>query len=382
MDTLQSELGPEPDRLIFIDHLRMALIALVVLHHLSVIYAANVGFYYVEPTTNVGAIVILAFFQLFNQAFFMGLFFFLAGYFTPSSFDRKGPGNFIKDRAIRLGVPLLIYIFVLNPLASIGVYQMPSSLTGITTPFVWYEHFSTGPMWFIVMLLIFCAVYLLWRVVTKSRAKTQSAGVPVPKFWKILLFVVILAAVSYLVRIGAPIAITFLIFPSLAYLPQYASFFAIGIVANRNNWLRAIPDKLGKSGLIVALLSIILFLIGMSARLGSGSAFIGGGTFQSGVYALFDSLFAVGWSLFLITFFRRRFDRKMIFGSELMKSSFAVYVIHCPIIVLMAVLLQNLHIMQLAKFGLMAVICVPICFAAAYLIRRIPYPWKRSSVQE
>ena len=42
-----------------------------------------------------------------NAAFFMGLFFFLAGYFTPGVFERKGAGEFLGDRWTRSGLPLL-----------------------------------------------------------------------------------------------------------------------------------------------------------------------------------------------------------------------------------------------------------------------------------
>jgi len=374
---MEQRLQPE-DRLLFIDHLRMALIALVVLHHIAVIYAANINFYYVEVPDyahNPGAIgvtVVLAFFQLFNQAFFMGLFFFLSGYFTPQVFDRKGPGTYMKDRLIRLGIPILVYFFVLNPLATTATYyHMPVSVTHLTGPFVWSEHFAVGVMWFAVLLLIFCAVYLLCRAATKNRVKAGGVK-PVPKFGKILIFIIILAIASFLIRIPIPIAKYVAFFPSLGYLPQYASFFALGIVANRNDWLRAIPDKLGKTGLLIALLSIILFLIGISARIGSGSAFLGGGTPQSFIYALFDSFFSVGWSLFLITFFRKHWNRKTVFGPRLRQSSFAVYIIHIPVIVYVAVLLQNLAINPFAKFGLVAIIGVPVCFAAAYLLRRIP----------
>jgi len=114
--------------LFFIDNLRVWLAVLVVLHHLSVIYAANTAFYYVEPANNALTTVALVFFQLFNQAYFMGLFFFLSGYFTPASYDRKGAGVFLKDRLLRLGVPLLVFAFVLGPVASIGKYQMPAAL--------------------------------------------------------------------------------------------------------------------------------------------------------------------------------------------------------------------------------------------------------------
>lgn len=88
--------GRAPSRLVFADHLWVALIVLVVLHYLAVVYAANTGFYYLEPPSRQPlALVALVVFQLLNQAFFMGLFFLLSGYFSPGSFDRKGAAAFL-----------------------------------------------------------------------------------------------------------------------------------------------------------------------------------------------------------------------------------------------------------------------------------------------
>ena len=377
MPELGSVSGNElrPDRLFYIDNLRIALISLVVLHHLSVVYAANTSFYYVEPShTAAAGAAWLVLFQLINQSYFMGLFFFLAGYFTPESYDRKGMGTYLKDRMLHLVVPLLIYYFVLNPIATIGVYQMPSSLTGITAKLGWDQYpnmISVGPLWFVAMLIIFCFVYVLWRALTKNKPVMQKTSTA-PKFAMIALFVIALAVVSYLMRIPVPIAKYVAFFPSLGYLPQYASFFVLGIVANRKGWLKSIPNKYGTRGIIVAIISIVLFLIGISARFGSASAFLGGGTWQSGVYALWDSIFAVGVSLWLITLFRKHYNFQWKFCKMLSPGAFTVYLIHCPVIVMMALLIRNVPLPPLAKFFLMACMCIPICFALAYFIRKIP----------
>ena len=112
-------------RLFFIDHLRAALVILVVLHHVALVYgAAEPSFYYFEPPfTDPLAYLILLVFVLSNQSWFMGAFFLLAGYFTPGSFDRKGPGSFLKARLLRLGIPIILFIFVLSPISSIGYWQ-------------------------------------------------------------------------------------------------------------------------------------------------------------------------------------------------------------------------------------------------------------------
>ena len=114
----------KPSRLFFIDHMRTFLIILVVLHHVALVYGASLnGYYYVEPPfTNPLAFLVLLVFTLVNQGWFMGAFFMLAGYFTPASFDRKGSGVWLKDRLVRLGIPLVVFYFVLSPVSFIGYF--------------------------------------------------------------------------------------------------------------------------------------------------------------------------------------------------------------------------------------------------------------------
>jgi glucan biosynthesis protein C len=362
-----------PTRLFFADRLKVALIILVVLHHLSVIYAANTPFYYLEPAYgDVAALLILVIFQLLNQAYFMGFFFLLSGYFTPNSYDRKGPARFLKDRLLRLGIPLLVFMLVLNPLASLGIWSMPSSLTGITAPLTWEQYprlISFGPLWFVVMLLIFDFGYAAWRLMKRNRAPRAESDNRPPGYLALGVFTLALALASYLVRIVLPLGKYVLGFPSLAYLPQYLSFFILGAVASRRDWLRTIPNSTGRTGFLVTLgATIILFPLALSGKLN----FLGGGYWQSAVYALWDSTFSVGMCLGLITFFRSRFNRSSRFGQFLSRHAYTVFIIHAPLIVFLAIALRNLQLEHLIKFGLMAIIGVLLCFAAAFLVRRIP----------
>jgi hypothetical protein len=162
-------------------------------------------------------------------------------------------------------------------------------------------------------------------------------------------------------------------FPSLAYLPQYVSFFLIGIAAYRRNWLRTAGEPMEKRGFCLAAIgTLILLPVALTPNLGKPGGFLGNGHWQSGVYSLWDSAFAVGMSLGLLSFFRRRFDSPARLGQFMESQAFAVYVIHIPVIVLLALALRPVHIEQLLKFGLAAIIVVPLSFAVAYLIRRIP----------
>ena len=94
---------------------------------------------------------------LFNDTFFMSLMFFLSGLFVWPSLQRKGIGHFLRDRALRLGLPFLAAIFVLMPIAYYASFQ----LTGKQLGFVdfWLENLKEGiwfdgPGWFIWFLLL------------------------------------------------------------------------------------------------------------------------------------------------------------------------------------------------------------------------------------
>ncbi len=191
-----------------------------------------------------------------------------------------------------------------------------------------------------------------------------------PPYRTIAAFILLLALASYLIRIVIPLGTVVAGFPTLSYLPEYLSFFFIGTVAVRHNWFRTVPKSMGGVGFALALIAtLILFPIALS-----GAAKVGGhGYWQSAVYALWDSTVAVGLSLGLITFFRERINWSGSFTRFLQRHSYTVYIIQVPIIVAVAISLFGLSLEHLLKFGLAAVITVPLCFAVAYLVLKIPY---------
>jgi glucans biosynthesis protein C len=304
----------------------------------------------------------------------MGLLFLISGYFSPGSLERKGVRRFVKDRLIRLGIPLLIFFFALNPIAAIGSYAMPASLSGITTPLSWQVYpqlVGLGPMWFVAMLLVFDISFAIWWAARRNRMPREESSNEPPRYRAIAAFIFILALTSYLIRIVIPIGEFVAGFPTLAYLPQYVSFFIIGIVAVHHNWLRNVPKSMGRVRFaLVVVATIIVFPIAIS----EGATNVAGyGSWQSAVYALWDSTVAVGMTLGLVTLFRDRVNWSGRFSRFLQRHSYTVYVIQAPIIVFVAVALMELSLEHLLKFGLAAVITVPLCFATAYLVLKIPF---------
>ncbi len=79
-----------------LDALRGSLTLLVLFHHAATTYGASGDWYYTEirPASEPSS-QLMSLFTAFNQTFFMGLFFLLAGYFTPGAVARHGAGGFM-----------------------------------------------------------------------------------------------------------------------------------------------------------------------------------------------------------------------------------------------------------------------------------------------
>lgn len=366
-------------RLWFVDNLRIALTVLVVLHHVVVGYSGLGMWYYDERPTSAAVGLGLTVFLMLNQAWFMGAFFLLSGYFTPGSYERKGARAFLRDRLVRLGIPLLVFYFVLDPILSLGDYH------GGPLGVAYLHAIGSGPLWFAVALLVFDGCYAAVRALRATRrdrpgadrrrrpARFSDGATGAPKRRTVLGFVALLALATYVLRIVVPEGfwLPVIDFPTGAYLTQYAGFFVLGTIAYRRGWFHAITPRLGRFGAALAAGAVVVFL---PLALGTGgvTGWTGHGTLSSLCYALFDSGFAVGLLLALIALFRRRFDGQGPLRRYLARHSFTVYVTHAAVVTAVGYALAALAIPTLPKVALVAVVAVPACFALAGPIRRLP----------
>jgi hypothetical protein len=175
--------------------------------------------------------------QSILMACLMGLFFLLAGYFTPGSYDHKGAA-FVSDRLIRLGIPWLVYALLLQPLVVYLVHGLPGSFWSFyPTYFHQVDRIADGPIWFVELLLFFSLVYAVWRWLTRHRTQTTTRTGKLPGYLAIFGFIFALGLVTFVVRIWWVLGFQPGPFDvPLGYLPQFISLFVVGIVASRRNW--------------------------------------------------------------------------------------------------------------------------------------------------
>ena len=147
-----------PVRIAAFDRARTFIILLVLLHHSVLNYT---WFGHGDPKRWLGFDLVV----LFNDSFFMAFMFLVSGLFVRDSLVRKGPAIFLRDRAWRLGVPYLISVFVLIPVAyypSFLRYHLPGT-TDFSFAHFWWRTVTvgpwpSGPAWFLWVLLALDAI--------------------------------------------------------------------------------------------------------------------------------------------------------------------------------------------------------------------------------
>jgi len=371
-------------RLAWIDNLRTWLIVLVVNMHACVTYGHVGGWYFkegVDPEMSVKIPFLL--WQAHLQAFFMGLLFLIAGYFTEISVQRKETMAFLKERLWRLGVPVLLYILAIHPAMVLLINPWGAKFPPAGD---WYWHYvrsgdfarSTGPLWFAEALLIFCFGFALWRV---KWGETEDASTTENRISLRTSFVVYLMAglglTSFLVRVIQPIGSSVLNF-QLCFFPQYLIAFPLGVWLARRGALQDLARapaarRIGWITLSASPLILCGLVKAVSGCLGHGEPPLFGGMngFALG-YAFWEQCAGVGLSLGALAFAYAKMNRETTFSRWAADRSFAVYVLHSPILLTLTTSMRGLSNNPFLMAAVATIAALVLSFAAADLVRRLP----------
>jgi len=373
--------APAPGRLLFIDNLRWLAILLVVTMHAAVTYSNFGRWYWMEaPPKGQATLLFFGLYQSHLQAWFMGFLFLVAGYFVPGAYDRKGARRFLTDRAVRLGIPSLLYMLAIHPF--IVFYMLPLYRAGKTPPlgaaylrYITQLRFldGTGPLWFAVALLIFSLAYAGYRMASGSGA----ASWPLPGHAGVVALIGTIAVCTFLVRVVQPNG-TAILNMQLCNFSQYILLFVVGILAYRGNWLRRLPYPFAIRWWIAALVGGTLVwlavVVGGGALSGTPLAvFNGGWHWQSAATALWESFYCVATCLGLTVLFRERFNRQGRWARLLSDNAFAAYVFHAPVLIAVTMAMHPFSAPAVVRFAVASVLAfLATLLLSEFVFRRIP----------
>lgn len=337
-------------RIYYLDLIRVFLTMLVFYHHSAIAFGASGEWYYVAKETTAGRTQgLLSAGMAVDQSYFMSLFFFISAYLLPASFERKGAKGFMADRLNRLGVPLLLFYFVLNPVLLYGIHR-----SGYATAF--------GPMWFVFTLLVCESAYVAYRCFYRKRIIIKWKGF---RWAGALLFIVCMGLLAFAVRLHIP-AGSEIFGLQPGFFPLYLGMYFLGIVAYRNQWLEQLNRRdtfiwLG----IIWLIGIPSLLYVTGTNIDRINDFSGGWNARALFYALWEPVMCLGISYVLLACGNTYFNRPYSRISRLSRTSYAFYIIHPFVVVGCVFALEFIPISPLARLISVCILGIPLCFLLA-----------------
>ena len=301
-------------RLCYLDNLKVCLTVLVIMHHAGQAYG-NGGDWAYTPSNPAEFMPWIWHFFSTNAAFFMGLYFFISGYFVPRSFDKQGSKQFVHKKLLRLGVPLLFMGAIIGVL--IGKPEI-------------------GHMWFVESLLVFCLLmgvgsYVIRQISPQDHWIWPFGIIPLPM--------------------------------EPAHYLQYIMMFVLGILAYRFQWLDKMSNCTG----------FMTLLIGLGLAI--GNYLRDGGAWNAFVwqwFGIYESLMCVFISSGLIWLFREFICATSRLWQWSAAQSYGAYVFHLILMIILQNAVDGIWMGAFGKFLFIGVVTTILSFLLTWVVRMIP----------
>ncbi len=339
-------------RIHYIDNLRWLTVSLLVLYHAAIAYNTwgEANYIFFKEIKPIAAIV------SFTSPWFMPLMFLLAGVSASFSLKKRSVGEFIKERFIRLGIPFIFGLLVIDPILSFVADVSHNSYSGNFfshygvfftkfTDLTGYDGgFTLGHFWFLGVLilvsLLSCVIIKLIGSVSESSRKKAAVGI----------ILSVLAAASFDICFFGKRIITYL----CIYLLGYYIFSDSGFVNRLTKY--KFPLVFAALAANAANTAIFIF-IGSHALLNNICNYL------SFILAL-PALVCIGHD---------HLDFTERFSGFCSKISYVFYIIHFPIVIVCQYLLSLTGIGCIANFFVTIAVCYPLTFALCFAVDKTRY---------
>lgn len=377
------EVNKSNSRIAFLDNLRASAIIFVVLFHCSVPYSVLFGprldFYILSPAN-----LIFDGFCILCDTLFMPALFFVAGYFALPSLLKRSIGSYIKNKFLHLLVPFFIGVLLLNAFPN---YLKAHLSQGHQEGYLqyWLNYCKNLPvefasnkasvhLWFLSLLFLFYCVLALGYAINK-RLFTQSYNVELPT--RTLLFSTSLVCFIGFICVN-------LFYPdytnwkNFAYLwtfqstrvTTYAVYFCLGIVAFKKQWFegkRLIQPYFWAVVALITTLCNIVFQISHFSEIDKV-------LWVNLIHAFLHCFSCIALLITYLNFSKKWMNAADTFSKKLSTNSYAIYILHFNIFLLIEWSLLTTSLPVFLKFSLAGIGTYLLAFIISeYLLKRIPY---------
>ena len=314
----------------------------------------------------------------------MQLMFLLSGLFVWPSLRRKGARTFLYDRFLRVGVPFVLGVSVLMPLAYYPVYRVTAvdpSWSAFWSHWTALPFWPAGPLWFLWFLLVLniAAAGMYWLAPRSgeflARLSARSADDP----GRFFIGLVAILALAYV-----PVAAVFtpwqwVNFGPFGFQPgpaaQYILFFFAGVGVGAYGLDRGL---LASDGMLVRRWAFWLAGIPVSFVLWvipTGLIVKGHGAALPGLQILADLgavLFAASACFGMSAAFLRFAAARWPIFDAVSENAYGIYLFHYVFVIWTQYLLLGVALPAIAKGLIVFAVTVVLSWAASAALRRVP----------
>jgi peptidoglycan/LPS O-acetylase OafA/YrhL len=375
-----------PVRIVALDRARTFVTLLVLLHH-SVINYTYFG--HGDPMRWLGFDLVV----LFNDSFFMAFMFFVSGLFVRDSLVRKGAAVFLRERAWRLGVPFLISIFVLMPIAyypSFLRYHLPGTTDFSFLHFWWHTltvgPWPSGPAWFLWVLLALDAMAAaVWWIApgiidASGRLIYAARDRPMTAF-AVFLIVSTAAYLPMHLEFGDTSWLEFRRFPLpiqtsriLLYLAYFFAGATVGAMSLRGGLLAANGElaKRWPVWLAFALVFYLAILVLVYAHHNWVADFDSPPLLWKVSYGLAFATYSAAMAFMVSAFFLRSAESGWRLLDALRPSAYGIFLVHYIFIIWLQYAVYDYSFPAAVKFAIVFAATLSMSWGLTVILRKIP----------
>ncbi len=357
-------------RLDFLDYLRAFIILLVIVMHTALAYIPNWPDWVHNPQTN-GWFAVIAIFA--ESGVLMPIVFFISGYFTLSSLAKHGAVEFLKNKAVRLGLPFLIGVFIAAPtLYALSYYSDGGTLPFVQTVSLWFSRSYIGQyhFWYLNVLLVFFVLTVLAAKRFPGLLKANPSHSHLPTGLLFGAIVALNAALCFAVNLVIPYT-TWTILGLLQFqpvkVPLYVSYFCLGIFAWKNGWFKEGYRPHLLPWIFIYIVSFLfMLLLGLKTSLELTTIT------QKLLANTVASVEVLSALMTCLALFQKlgRLDRPWL--KRVSRLSFNAYLVHLSIAFAILYLARDIALPLLVKYALQALSAVIFSWGLAYGMSRLP----------
>ena len=370
------------ERLFYVDWLRIIAFAILIVYHCSVAFFPDMDWLVKSTQTD----QVLSWVMDFPRAWRLALLFFVSGMGTWFAFSAAPGWVFLRDRTVRLLVPLLFAMCVVV-VPQVWIERvMEDGYQGSFVAF-WFERYFTegkyptgnftwAHMWFVAYLLVMAlGLYPLFRVLTDPR--WQSVSLRFEHFarsWVVYVFFLLPLALNLALTPVFPRQ-TNALYNDGAWFAAWASWFGLGFLFARHH--RAVIGSIVARRWISATLALCVTALlyafcFLPAPETTGSL----GSWEQQTPIFKAMIFALAWTMILsaIGFGARHLNRGSPTLSWLTERIFSLYIVHQTVIVWALFYVLPLQYGIWFKLQIVVLGTSFVSLALAALAEHLPWP--------